>query len=130
MPTSPSRILSLAPDELVRQARNDWARADPSPTRLRVTPANNYSRAWEILELVSRTIEADPDAGAPAIRIRAHLSRRTGDEALELLLRAGFIRRGRVNGEDAYRSVRPYRASVEAPHASFADVHAVRASAA
>jgi hypothetical protein len=67
------------------------------------------------LELVSRTVETNPDAGPPVVRVRAQVSRRIGDEALELLLRAGFIEHRRVNGGLAYRSVRPYRASVEAP---------------
>ena len=82
------------------------------------------------MELVSRAVEANPDAGSPVVRVRAHVSRRTGNEALELLLRAGFIQRRRVNGDDAYRSVRPYRASVETPHAWLAEPHAVGASAA
>ena len=38
-------------------------------------------RAREILELVSRTVEAYPDVGAPTIRVRARLSRQTGDKA-------------------------------------------------
>jgi hypothetical protein len=82
------------------------------------------------LELVSRTVETNPDAGSPVVRARAQVSRRTGNEALELLLRAGFIERRHVNGDDSYRSVRPYRASVEAPQAWLAETHAVRASAA
>jgi hypothetical protein len=93
-----------------------------------MTPASSHSRAREILELVSRTIENGPDPGAATLRVRAHVSRRMGDEALELLLRAGFIERRRVDGGDVYCSVRPYRASVEAP--SFAEGHAVRAKAA
>lgn len=95
-----------------------------------MTPASSHSRAREILELVSRAVEANPDAGSPVVRVRAHVSRRTGNEALELLLHAGFIQRRRVNGDDAYRSVRPYRASLEAPHAWLAEPHAVGASAA
>jgi hypothetical protein len=95
-----------------------------------MTPASAHSRAREILELVSRTIETSPDAGSPVVRARAQVSGRTGNEALELLLRAGFIERRRVNGDDVYRSVRPYRASVEAPHDWLAATHAVQASAA
>ena len=53
------------------------------------------------MELVSRAVEANPDAGSPVVRVRAHVSRRTGNEALELLLHAGFIQRRRVNGDDA-----------------------------
>jgi hypothetical protein len=82
------------------------------------------------LELASRTVETNPDAGSPVVRARAQVSRRTGNEALELLLRAGFIERRRVTGGDAYHSVRPYRASVEAPHAWLAETHTVRACAA
>ncbi len=83
-------------------------------------------RAREILEQVSRTVETHPDADARTLRVRAHLSRQTGDKALELLLRAGFIECRRVNAQDTYRSVRPYRASAEAPHASFGETHAAR----
>jgi hypothetical protein len=83
-------------------------------------------RAREILELVSRTVETNPDVDAPTIRVRAQVSRQTGDKALELLLRAGFLECRRINTQDTYRSVKPYRASVEAPRASFAETHAAR----
>jgi hypothetical protein len=83
-------------------------------------------RAREILELVSRAVETNPGADAPTIRVRAQVSRQTGDKALELLLRAGFLERRRINTQDTYRSVKPYRASVEAPRASFAETHAAR----
>jgi len=83
-------------------------------------------RAREILELVSRTIESSPDMDARTIRVRAHVKRQTGDKALGLLERAGFIERRRADARDTYRSVKPYRASVEAPRASFSETHAAR----
>jgi predicted transcriptional regulator len=88
--------------------------------------AEQLNRTREILELVSRAVETNPDASAPTIRVRAHVRKQTGDKALELLLRAGFIERERVDAQDTYRSVRPYRASVEAPRTAFAETHATR----
>ena len=54
-------------------------------------------RAREILELVSRAVEANPGADARTLRVRARVKRLIGDEALELLERAGFIERRRVS---------------------------------
>jgi hypothetical protein len=42
--------------------------------------------------------------------------------AIGLLLRGGFIERS--GAEEAYRSVKPYRVSNEAPRAAFAKTHA------
>jgi hypothetical protein len=81
-------------------------------------------RTRAILERVSRTIEANPDASAPSIRLRAGLTRASGDSALNLLCRAGFVERRTEAAQDVYRSVRPYRASTEAPRAGFGDTHA------
>jgi hypothetical protein len=82
--------------------------------------------ARDLLELVSRTVEANPNVSAPMIRARAHVKRKDGDMALGLLLRGGFIERRSVNAEDIYSSVKPYRASNEAPRAAFAETHAAR----
>jgi len=76
-----------------------------------------HAKVRDLLELVSRTVETNPDATAPTVRMRAKLSRRTGDKALELLLRR------RVDAQDTYRSVRPYRVSNEAPRAAYGDTH-------
>lgn len=81
-------------------------------------------RSREILELVSRTVEANPDADAPTIRVRARVKRQTGDKALDLLERAGFVERRRVDAQDSYRSVHPYRADIEAPRTAFGETHA------
>ena len=78
----------------------------------------------DLLQLVSRTIEANPGAAAPTIRARAHVRRREGDMAIGLLLRGGFIDQQRVNAEETYRSVKPYRVSNEAPRPSFGTTHA------
>jgi hypothetical protein len=78
----------------------------------------------DLLQLVSRTIEANPNATAPTIRTRAHVKRKEGDMAIGLLLRGGFIEQQRVNAEETYRSVKPYRVSNEAPRAAFAKTHA------
>jgi hypothetical protein len=80
----------------------------------------------EILERVSRTVETNEDSDAPTIRVRARVSRRTGDQALDLLLRSGFIERRRVNAVEIYRSVKSYRVSNEAPRKAFAETHAAR----
>jgi hypothetical protein len=82
-----------------------------------------HAKVRDLLELVSRTVETNPDATAPTVRMRAKLSRRTGDKALELLLRSGFLERRRVDAQDTYRSVRPYRVSNEAPRAAYGDTH-------
>jgi hypothetical protein len=82
-----------------------------------------HAKVRDLLELVSRTVETNPGATAPTVRMRAKLSRRTGDKALELLLRSGFLERRRVDAQDTYRSVRPYRVSNEAPRAAYGDTH-------
>jgi hypothetical protein len=80
----------------------------------------------DLLQLVSRTIEANPNATAPVIRARAHLKRKEGDMAIGLLRRGGFIEQQRVNAEETYRSLKPYRVSNETPRAAFAKTHAAR----
>ena len=84
------------------------------------------ARVRELLELVSRTVEANPGANAPTIRTRARVKRQGGDMALNLLLRGGFIEQRRVNAEETYHSVKPYRVSNETPHAAFGETHASR----
>jgi hypothetical protein len=86
----------------------------------------SITRARDLLELVSRVVEANPGATAPVIRTRARVTRANGDKALELLSRSGFIERRRINAEDTFHSVRPYRVSNEAPRAAFKDTHATR----
>lgn len=88
--------------------------------------AEQLQRTREILERVSRTVEANESADARTIRFRARVSRQTGDRALDLLHRAGFIERRHVNAVDVYLSIKPYRVSVEAPRAAFAETHSVR----
>jgi hypothetical protein len=84
-------------------------------------------RARELLELMSRTVEAHPGADARTLRVRAGVKRLAGDKALELLERAGFIERKQVaSAQDAYHSLKPYRASVEAPRTAFAKTYSVR----
>lgn len=83
-------------------------------------------RARELLELMSRTIEANPGADARTLRVRAGVKRVIGDKALELLERAGFIERKQISAQDTYRSLKPYRASIEAPRTAFAKTHSVR----
>jgi hypothetical protein len=80
----------------------------------------------DLLELVSRTVEANPGANAPTIRTRAHVKRKDGDTALGLLLRGGFIERRRVDADEIYHTVSPYRVSNEAPRAAFAKTHAAQ----
>jgi hypothetical protein len=82
-------------------------------------------RARELLELMSRTVEAHPGADARMLRVRAGVKRVNGDKALELLERAGFIERKPVLAQDTYHSLKPYRASVEAPRTAFAKTHSV-----
>jgi DNA-binding IclR family transcriptional regulator len=88
--------------------------------------SESLARARDLLELVSRVVESNPGASAPAIRVRAGVTRASGDKALELLTRSGFIERRTHNGQDAFYSVKPYRVSTEAPRAGFADTHATR----
>jgi len=80
-------------------------------------------RVRDLLQLVSRTIEANPSSTAPTIRTRAQVKRKEGDMAIGLLLRGGFIERS-VGAEETYRSAKPYRVSNEAPRAAFGDTHA------
>ncbi len=76
-----------------------------------------------VLERVSRAVEANPDADERTIRRRAGVTRRSGDDALSLLLRAGFVERRQVNAEWQHRSVKPYRAGNYAPRAAFGATH-------
>jgi hypothetical protein len=76
-----------------------------------------------VLERISRAIEAHPDADERTIRKRAGMTRRSGNEALALLLRAGLIRRELVDAEWRYRSVKPYRAAAFAPKPDFSSSH-------
>jgi hypothetical protein len=78
----------------------------------------------DLLQLVSRTIEANPSATAPSIRARAHVKRKEGEMAIGLLLRGGFIEQRRVDAQETYRSVKPYRVSNETPRAAFGRTHA------
>jgi hypothetical protein len=87
---------------------------------------DSLARARDLLQLVSRTVESNPGATAPMVRIRAGVTRANGDKALALLSRSGFIERRTVDGEDGYYSVKPYRVSNEAPRAGFAKTHATR----
>ncbi len=82
------------------------------------------ARVRDLLEHVSRVVEANPGANAPTIRTRAGVKRKGGEMALELLLRGGFVERRQVNAEETYNSVRPYRVSNEAPRTDFAKTHA------
>ena len=84
------------------------------------------ARVRELLELVSRTVEANPGANAPTVRTRAHVKRQGGDMALDLLVRGGFIERRSVNAEETYHSVKPYRVSNETPRATFGTTHVSR----
>ena len=82
------------------------------------------ARVRELLELVSRAVEANPGATAPFIRTRAHVKRQGGDMALDLLVRGAFVERRSVNAEETYRSIKPYRVSNETPKAAFGATHA------
>jgi hypothetical protein len=82
------------------------------------------ARVRELLELISRTVEANPGATAPTIRARARVKRKGGDMALALLLRGGFIEHRLLNAEETYHSVKPYRVSTETPRAAFGQTHA------
>jgi hypothetical protein len=83
-------------------------------------------RARELLELMSRTVETHPGADARTLRVRAGVKRVAGDKALELLERAGFIERKHLDAQDTYHSLKPYRASVEAPRTAFAKTYSAR----
>ena len=87
---------------------------------------DSLARARDLLELVSRVVESNPGASAPAVRVRAGVTRANGDKALELLARSGFIERRARSGDDGYYSIKPYRVSTEAPRAGFAKTHATR----
>jgi predicted transcriptional regulator len=63
------------------------------------------------MELVSRAVEANPDADSRSIGKRAGLTKTISDTALQRLIREGFVKRHHVGAEWHYRSVRPYRAS-------------------
>lgn len=89
-------------------------------------PGERVAAQRELLERMSRTVEANPDADARTIRKRAGVSRQVGDAFLEMLLKAGFLERKQVNAEWRYRSVKPYRLSVETPRAEFGATHSTR----
>jgi len=76
-----------------------------------------------VLERVSKVIEAHPDADNRMIRNRARITRRSGDQAIELLVKAGFVERELVNAEWHHRSVKPYRASAFAPKPDYGSTH-------
>jgi len=76
-----------------------------------------------VLERVSRAVEANPGADERTIRRRAGVNRRSGDDALSLLLRAGFVERCQVNAEWQHRSVKQHRAGNHAPRAAFDATH-------
>ena len=76
-----------------------------------------------VLERISRAVESLPGATGPTIRKRAGVSRRSGDEALELLVRAGFVERQTVHAEWHYRSIKAYRAAAFAPKPEFGSSH-------
>jgi hypothetical protein len=76
-----------------------------------------------LLERVSRAIEDHPDSDDRTIRHRAGVPRRSGDQALELLVRAGLVARNRVNATWLYRSVKPYRAAAYAPPPDYGSTH-------
>lgn len=80
----------------------------------------------EMLERLSRAVEANPGADERTIRKRAGVTRQVGDAFLDLLLRAGFIARERVNAEWQYKSVKPYRVSAQAPRPKFGSSHSTR----
>ena len=82
------------------------------------------ARVRDLLQLVSRTIEVNPGATARTIRTRARVKRKEGDMAIGLLLRGRFIEQRRIDAEDTYRSVKPYRVSNEAPRPAFSSTHA------
>jgi predicted transcriptional regulator len=81
-------------------------------------------RLRSLMEVLSRVVEANAGASAPAIRKRANLSRATGYAVLGLLEKGGFVERRHANADVTFRSVRPYRVSNEAPQATFGATHA------
>jgi len=82
------------------------------------------ARVRDLMEAVSRVVEANAGANAPTIRKRANLPRASGDTALGLLEKGGFVERRRVNADDTFHSVKPYRVSNETPRAAFGATHA------
>jgi hypothetical protein len=76
-----------------------------------------------VLERVSKAIEAHPDADERTIRKRAGMTRRSGNEAIALLVRAGFVERHMVNAEWRHKSVKPYRAAAFAPRPDYSSSH-------
>jgi hypothetical protein len=76
-----------------------------------------------VLERISKTIEAHPDADERTIRKRAGITRQSGSEAVALLVRAGFVERRRVNAEWHHRSIKPYRAAAFRPRPDFGATH-------
>ena len=81
-------------------------------------------RVRDLMEAVSKVVEANAGANAPTIRKRANLSRATGDTVLGLLEKGRFVMRERVDADVVYRSVKPYRVVNEAPRAGFSATHA------
>ena len=77
----------------------------------------------EILERVSRVVEGSPGLDARSIRVRARVSRRTGDEALELLHRGKFLERRWVDGDWCYTSSLPCRADDHTPAVAYGASH-------
>jgi hypothetical protein len=69
------------------------------------------AKTREVLEVVSRAVEGRPPCEDRVIRLRAKVSRNVGDQALSLLLRAGYVQRERQQGIWLYRSIKPYRAA-------------------
>ncbi len=78
-----------------------------------------------VLERVSRMVEAHPGMDERSIRRRAGVPRQSGSQALELLVRAGFLQRDSVDAEWHYRSLKPYRAADFAPRADYGATHSV-----
>jgi hypothetical protein len=79
----------------------------------------------DVLERVSRVVEQTPDLTGREVRIRARLSRRACDEALDLLRRAGFVERQARSTEDTYRSALPYRAAAFGARADYGGSYSV-----
>jgi DNA-binding MarR family transcriptional regulator len=69
--------------------------------------------AQTVLELISQTVEANPDAELRTIAQRSGVTLVIRDAALERLVREGFLERRRANAEWHYRSIKPYRAGDE-----------------
>jgi predicted DNA-binding transcriptional regulator len=88
--------------------------------------SDEHHRSRLILERISRVVEDRPGSDARTIRARAGVPRRSGDDALALLLSAGFVNREQVNAEWSYHSVKPYRVNNEAPRATYGQTHAAR----